>query len=75
MDSNSLNKSSKITCNKFRPVCLNVSQKSIAQKIKTISKCNESETTNSDLLQYILDEINRKKANVKSCNTSGSSSS
>ena len=70
MDSNSLNKSSKITCNKFRPVCLNVSQKSIAQKIKTISKCNESETTNSDLLQYILDEINRKKANEKYNNTS-----
>ena len=70
MDSNSLNKSSKITCNKFRPVCLNVSQKSIAQKIKTISKCNESETTNSDLLQYILDEINRKKANEKYNNPS-----
>ena len=71
MDSNSLNKSSKITCNKFRPVCLNVSQKSIAQKIKTISKCsNNNETTNSDLLQYILDEINRKKANEKYNNPS-----
>ena len=56
------------TCNKFRPVCLNVPIKSV-KAIKTISKCNEEKTSNIDILEYILKEINRKNNNNNVYNT------
>jgi len=59
------NSSNIITCSKIRPVCLNVPISSSSEEIQIISKCDKNETTNIEILDYILDEIRTQNNNAK----------